>query len=145
MISKKILLSIALVFLVAGTASAAVLSGFFTHTTHATVDEAITIDGAESWVSFFGGESSNEDIWITNRAGVDIRGELKTTYSPDGIGLTTTYMLNGVELVDTDGNGRPEIVVPADSTVVLTKCMSAASNIAGGEYTVVTEMKPVEV
>ena len=62
---------IAAIFFVS-TASAAVLSGYFDHTTHATVDEAIRIDGAESWPSLYGGESSEDEIVITDNNSIPV-------------------------------------------------------------------------
>jgi len=133
---------IAALFLV-GTASAAVISEYFVNDTHATIDEAIRIDNAEDWISMYGGESETVFINVENRADVAIEGELKTSYSPDGQGLDTTYFVGDMPLPDVDEDGKPELLIPGSTTVTVKKVISAVPNIASGEYTVTTEMKPL--
>lgn len=140
--NRKLLLTLLAVFLV-GTASAAVISEYFTQDTHASVSEAITMDNPECWVSMYGGESVDIVMNVENRANVPITAELRTSYSPDGQGLSTFYSVDGVALEDSDNNGKEEITIPAGSTIEVVKTVSAMPNIAGNDYLIRTEMKAI--
>lgn len=124
-----------------GLGSAAVMSGIFTHDTSANVKDAITLEHYASSVDMYGGETVSDIIVVTNHASIMIPGDLKTTYTEDGRGLETQYSMYGVELTDTDGDGKINIEIPANTEVNLVKKITAATNIVSGNYVITTEMK----
>jgi len=138
--SKKTIITGVLLLMV-GTASAALVTGLFTHTTNADVEAAITIDNSEEWIGMYAGETSIRNIEVTNRANVAISGELRTTGN-DLVGITTMYKVYGDALPDADNDGRPEITVPAGQTVTIQKCIVSDIALAPGMYQVTTEFKP---
>ena len=140
--NRKLILT-SLVLLLVGTASAAIISEYFIQNTHASVEESISIDNYESWISMYGGESQDVIMNVENKANVDITGRLKTSYSPDGKGLSTFYSVNGELLTDDDDDGDVELTIPAESTITVTKIISAMPNIAAGDYLISTEMKAI--
>lgn len=96
---KKKLLSGLAVLLVMGLVSAAILTIYASMTVTANVEQSVVLDGVNSVSdniaeTYIGGQTFCFDHELENRASVSAPIELTTSYSPDGVGITTSYFKN---------------------------------------------------
>ena len=146
-LNKRIpILAVLMAVIVLGIASAALVTTFVQHDTEVDVTAPLYLDTDIEMVDLVAGETYEfVAMTVNSNASVPTMVELNTEILEDGEGIGYHYTFDGKTLGDIDGDGLPDLLVPAMSggeTLLMKLCTSPA--LVPTDYVIETHFTPAD-
>ena len=144
-LNKRIpILAVLMAVIVLGIASAALVTTFVQHDTEVDVTAPLYLDNDMQTISLVAGETYDlVTMTVNSNASVPTIAELNTVIKEDGEGIGYHYTFDGKTLGDIDGDGLPDLLVPAMSegeTLKMMICTDPA--LIPTDYVIETQFTP---